>query len=1024
MKIIPHPLRFLRRFLTSSLCLLLYPAIADIAQAQVPTPTKTAQSAGSPTMFPASNFEDFSIPTYEYRPDWHDWTFAGGTGIAKNGSAFTNLNPNAPVGQYVAFVQGGNASGASNMRHMRTFSAGCWRLRFYAAQRKRSGSVDRQAIRVKVGGVTVLEEEAGGTNYEEMATRPFLVGSGGASMEVRIEGLNPHGGDNTTFIDYIRVEPVALWNDPGSWSPSGVPDSSDHVRIPAGVEVAMNGACEAATVNSAGELLAAPENSSLTARWVMVMGTGSAFEVGTARCPFLQDFTLELTGYAINENIMGAGSKFLMAMDDGFIELHGKPQVSWTQLGATAAAGASQITLKESVGWNVGDQIVIAPSGFNAREAERRTITALSNGNKTLTLNSPLSYRHFGAIRTFSRTSPATTWNVDMRAEVGLLSHNVKVQGAAGSETYGFGGHVMVMYSDSYPTSGVGRYSNVEFYRMGQKQRLGRYPVHWHMLGDQGASQFVRDCSIWHSYNRAITIHGTNGVSAEGNVAYDHIGHGIFLEDGSERFNTINYNLALGTIKPPPGEELIPTDNSHNQPQNRTPSTYWITNPNNTMIGNVAAGTVNQSLGGGTIGTGFWFAFPASPRGLSASDPRFSGLQPYKEPLGAFEGNVAHSNQSAFDVNDGINADDTLRTNFGWNPPAVPGEYYTYLDDFTCYANNIALYAGIGNDKIAYRNAMLADNRHALFFACPHTAFDSLVVSDSGSGLGLGGKRYAYRFYDGPGRLRDSHLVKFGNAWTHRIFDPVGGASTMHVNHLFTGLTYDGARPPVVFADRTVTHTPPAGKTQADWAQNPANPRTWTVAYDEDGSLAGAAGRSIVVNHPMTRTAGDVLVPNTGSQYAYRTAERFGHLRVRYQGVVGSFPTNLPDASITRSGGGHGVVNFLDDYKVSPFHQLPAILDDDVTYAYSFSGPNWPVSSKRMYVDLNDTDSGEISPIVQLNLGNRSGLNVSGAAARSSLSAVKNSSVTAYYYNSSTDKLYLRIVSSGGLDVVTISWSS
>jgi hypothetical protein len=70
---------------------------------------------------------------------------------------------------------------------------------------------------------------------------------------------------------------------------------------------------------------------------------------------------------------------------------------------------------------------------------------------------------------------------------------------------------------------------------MGQKAIMGRYPIHWHLVTDQAQGQYVRNSSIHHSFNRAVTIHGTDYITVEDNFCYDHIGHGIFLENGAER---------------------------------------------------------------------------------------------------------------------------------------------------------------------------------------------------------------------------------------------------------------------------------------------------------------------------------------------------------------------------------------------------------------------------------------------------------------------------------------------------------
>ena len=71
---------------------------------------------------------------------------------------------------------------------------------------------------------------------------------------------------------------------------------------------------------------------------------------------------------------------------------------------------------------------------------------------------------------------------------------------------------------------------------------LGKYPVHWHDLGN-ATGMYIRNSVIWRSYNRCITVHCTDGIQINSNTCYDHIGHGIFLESGAEEENIINKNL-------------------------------------------------------------------------------------------------------------------------------------------------------------------------------------------------------------------------------------------------------------------------------------------------------------------------------------------------------------------------------------------------------------------------------------------------------------------------------------------------
>ena len=121
----------------------------------------------------------------------------------------------------------------------------------------------------------------------------------------------------------------------------------------------------------------------------------------------------------------------------------------------------------------------------------------------------------------------------------------------------------------------------------GQAFRLGRYPVHLHMNGEM-PDTYMKGCAIHHTYNRAMTMHGTNSTLIQRNVAFDSMGHQFFIEDGSESKNTYDGNLAILARQ---SHALLSTD--------VTPANFWLTNPNNTVINNVAAGS--------TAGYGFWY---------------------------------------------------------------------------------------------------------------------------------------------------------------------------------------------------------------------------------------------------------------------------------------------------------------------------------------------------------------------------------------------------------------------------------
>jgi cell migration-inducing and hyaluronan-binding protein len=126
---------------------------------------------------------------------------------------------------------------------------------------------------------------------------------------------------------------------------------------------------------------------------------------------------------------MGMGDRGIM-LSGGTLNLHGNITNAWTKLVETVEAGSTTINVLDASQWMAGDEIVLASTDYDPRQAERRTIAAIS-GN-SITLNEPLEYMHFGEI----------TFGVDERGEVGLLTRNIKVQSSEDSLESYFGGHI------------------------------------------------------------------------------------------------------------------------------------------------------------------------------------------------------------------------------------------------------------------------------------------------------------------------------------------------------------------------------------------------------------------------------------------------------------------------------------------------------------------------------------------------------------------------------------------------------
>src|SRR5688572_21290941 len=255
-------------------------------------------------------------------------------------------------------------------------------------------------------------------------------------------------------------------SDSATWADKKVPAAGSIVTIGSGMDVVLDAntpPLNGLTIN--GKLsFANNRDVELTTEWIMVHGE---LEIGTEKAPHTRKATITFTNNVKDEDISGMGGndkvdRGIMLMG-GTLNLHGDRTNTWTKLASTANAGSTSIEVLNAAGWRVGDEIVLASTDFDPRQAERRTISAI-RGN-TITLDKKLDYMHFGKI----------TFDVDERGEVAMITRNIKLQASADAEQSFYGGHVMAMATSKMFVEGV------EFQRMGQNLTLARYPIHRHL---------------------------------------------------------------------------------------------------------------------------------------------------------------------------------------------------------------------------------------------------------------------------------------------------------------------------------------------------------------------------------------------------------------------------------------------------------------------------------------------------------------------------------------------------------------
>ena len=655
------------------------------------------------------------------------------------------------------------------------------------------------------------------------------------------------------------------WSDPASWPDGKVPGAGDAVTIGRDKDIVLDVSpptLRSLTVN--GKLSFSDDRDlELKTDWIYL--AGGELEIGSEARPYTRQATITLTDNVPGENINTMGDRGIMLLG-GTLSLHGdRTSNTWTKLAKTARAGADRVDVLNASGWRKGDQIVLASTDYDPHQAERRTVAAIS-GN-AITLDRPLKYMHFGEI----------TFGVDERGEVGMLTRNIRIQASDDAEKTYFGGHIMAM-------AGSKMYiSSVELSRMGQNMHLARYPIHWHILGE-GAGQYIQNSSIHDTYSRCVTVHGTNDVRIENNVTYNTVGHCFFLEDAVEHGNQYLRNLAILTKCHPDGKPCIPTNlgpagsspgpgaSVAGQkakdvliPSDNTASLFWVTNPDNIYVGNVAAGSES---------TGFWFALPEHPTGAFLNQPGSDKIWPRRTKVREFKGNTAHSNYDGFMFDRGPKPDGTFSVagsnyHFAYADPNDPNSeaQVSVFEDFTSYKNRHGGVWGRGENHL-FKDLKVADNAIGYTHAAgavgraPYTSRveNSLFVGETANigtpttpaeiayGRSLPEPTIpdfpirGYEYYDLRHDVVNTTFVNYAPnarrnaaAVSYLMYTSFG----MSTENAIEGAKFVNAKP-VDFPD--VVHR---------WASDSGRGNDWrnAVIHDKDGSVSGVPNAYIVIDN-------------------------------------------------------------------------------------------------------------------------------------------------------------------------------
>jgi cell migration-inducing and hyaluronan-binding protein len=300
---------------------------------------------------------------------------------------------------------------------------------------------------------------------------------------------------------------------------------------------------------------------------------------------------------------------------------------------------------------------------------------------------------------------------------------------------------------------------------------------------------------------------------------------------------------------------LLPSDN--------TVSTFWITNPYNIYVDNVAAGSDEN---------GFWFSLPEHPNGQFLGTEISQNTWPRQTNILEFRGNVAHSNYDGFMFDRNIADDNTFGVTGNMhlareNPADSSSPLIEQLfEDLTAYKNRNGGIWGRGEVR-TYRNLKLADNANGYTQASglqggePWTSrvVDSLFVGETENvgnpttpeeiayGRSLPKPMMpdfpirGYEYYDLRHDVIDSTFINYEDNDTRKT------GAISYLMYTSFGVSTNNAVKGLEFVDAKPVYFPPM---EERWGNDNGSSTAWRTAVirDHDGSFGGEPESYVLIH--------------------------------------------------------------------------------------------------------------------------------------------------------------------------------
>ena len=338
------------------------------------------------------------------------------------------------------------------------------------------------------------------------------------------------------------------WSDKHTWSGGRIPEDGARVIIPIGFEIIYDhqDVSRLKSVLVDGNLEIANDiNTEMHVETLVVGPSGMNVPGGeftadisnndvTCRIVILDEGPLDIETDPI---LIGRGF-----ISHGILFLSGAYKTPHPVIANDLSAGETSLTVKENlVGWEVGDQIVVAATEFGevtdlenhmrTYDSREDVATITDINGRTIEFSPALKYDH---------KLPEET-EIDFEFHVANFTRNIKIE----SESEVNRGHTMFMKS----TTPI-HCESVEFKNLGRSDKSirsrnigeveftpdtnvkGRYALHLHQTGFDFTDVLIRN-AIWTSPGWGITHHDCKANLIENDV-YNCWGAGIVSENGNE----------------------------------------------------------------------------------------------------------------------------------------------------------------------------------------------------------------------------------------------------------------------------------------------------------------------------------------------------------------------------------------------------------------------------------------------------------------------------------------------------------